>query len=182
MIHWEIDPIERLLDEVPGFLTRRAEEARCAGNFGLLPDGRLSDEEIYFAASSLTYDAIIYHLNAIADWVLLALATRILPPEWGLTPRSQSRSRGQLIKAIESHYHIDVKQLPNWDQIDQLREEANALKHRGGSHFLESSHIGVPMFHRADTTPESLRTRMVVTREWLISLWRATEAPPNLST
>jgi hypothetical protein len=113
MIHWEIDPIERLLDEVPTFLAQRAEEARRAGNSGLLPDGRLSDEEVYLAASSLTCDAIIYHLNALVDWFLLALATRILPPVWGLTPQAQSRSRGQLIKAIESHYHVNAKQLPS---------------------------------------------------------------------
>ena len=67
MIHWEIDPIERLLDEVSTFLAQRAEEARRAGNSGLLPDGRLSDEEVYLAASSLTRDAIIYHLNALVD-------------------------------------------------------------------------------------------------------------------
>ena len=47
MIHWAIDPIERLLDEVPAFLAQRAEEARRAGNSGLLPDGRLSDEEVW---------------------------------------------------------------------------------------------------------------------------------------
>ena len=128
MIHWEIDPIERLLDEVPAFLAQRAEEARRAGNSGLLPDGRLSDEEVYLAASSLTRDAIIYHLNALVDWFLLALATRILPPVWGLTPQAQSRSRGQLIKAVESHYHVDVKQLPSWDQVEQLREEAECDK------------------------------------------------------
>ena len=182
MIHWEIDPIERLLDEVPTFLAQRAEEARRAGNSGLLPDGRLSDEEVYLAASSLTRDAIIYHLNALVDWFLLALATRILPPVWGLTPQAQSRSRGQLIKAIESHYHVNVKQLPSWDQVELLREEANAIKHRGGSHLPESSHIGVPVFHRADTTPESLRARLVGTRAWLIALWTVTEASTNLST
>ncbi len=176
MIHWEIDPIERLLDEVPAFLDRRAEEARREGKSGLLPDGRWNDEEVYLGASSLTRDAIVYHLNAIVDWFLLALATRILLPEWGLTPHAQSRSRGQLIKAIESHYHVDIKQLPGWDQVSQLREEANALKHRGGLHLPESSLIGVPLLRRADTTPEALRARLVVTREWLISLWRATEA------
>jgi len=86
MIHWEIDSIERLLDEVPAFLAQRAEEARRAGKFGLLPDGRWNDDEVYLGASSLTRDAIIYHLNALVDWFLLALATRILSPEWGLTP------------------------------------------------------------------------------------------------
>jgi hypothetical protein len=182
MIHWAIDPIERLLDEVPAFLAQRAEEARRAGNSGLLPDGRLSDEEVYLAASSLTREAIIYHLNALVDWFLLALATRILPPEWGVTPQAQSRSRGQLIKAIESHYPVDVKQLSGWDDVDQLREETNALKHRGGSHLPEPSPIGVPMSRHADTTPESLRARLGGTREWLIALWRATEASTNLNT
>lgn len=99
-----------------------------------------------------------------------------------LTPQAQSRSRGQLIKAIESHYHVDIQQLPGWDQVIQLREEANALKHRGGSHLPEPSSIGVPLFRRADTTLEALRARLVGTREWLISLWRATEASTNLST
>ena len=181
IIHWEIDPIERLLEEIPPFLAQCAEEARRAGNSGLLPDGRLGDEEIYLAVASLTRGAIIYHLNALVDWCLLALASRLLPPGWALTPRAQSRSRGQLIKTVESHYHIDVKQLPGWDEIDQLREEANALKHRGGCHLPESSHIGVPMLRHADTSPESLRARLGGTREWLISLWKATEASTCLS-
>src|SRR5215510_10596243 len=120
MIDWAIDPIERLLDEVPAFLAQRAEEARRAGNSGLLPDGRLSDEEVYLAASSLTRDAIIYHLNALVDWFLLALATRILPPVWGLTPQAESRLRGQRIKAVESHYHVDVKQLLSCDKVELL--------------------------------------------------------------
>jgi hypothetical protein len=116
------------------------------------------------------------------DWFLLALATRILPPEWGVTPQAQSRSRGQLIKAIESHYPVDVKQLSGWDDVDQLREETNALKHRGGSHLPEPSPIGVPVSRHADTTPESLRARLGGTREWLMALWRATEASTNLNT
>lgn len=151
MVHWEIEPIERLLEEVPAFLAQRAEAARRAGNFGFLPDGRLSDEEVYLAASSLTRAAIIYHLNAFVDWFLLALATRILPTEWGVTPPALSRSRGQLIKAIESHYEIDVKKISGWDDVDQLREEANALKHRGGSHLPEPSQMRVSIFRRADT-------------------------------
>ena len=182
IIHWEIDPIERLLEEIPPFLAQCAEEARRAGNSGLLPDGRLGDAEIYLAAASLTRGAIIYHLNALVDWCLLALASRLLPPGWALTPRAQSRSRGQLIKTVESHYHIDVKQLPGWDEIDQLREEANALKHRGGSHLPEPSQMRVSIFRRADTTSESLRARLSGTREWLIALWRATEASKNLNT
>jgi hypothetical protein len=110
MIHWEIDAIERILDEVPEFLNRRAEKARRLGHCGF-PDGRLSDEKTYLAACSLTRASIVYHLNAVVDWFLLTLATRILPSEWGLTPQSQSRSRGQPIKAIEGYYNLAVRAL-----------------------------------------------------------------------
>ena len=179
MIHWEIAPIERLLNEVPEYLSQRAEEARRTGKAGFLPDGKLGDEEVYLAALSLTKEAIIYHLNALVDWVLLALATRILPQKWGLTRKAQSRSRGQLIKAIETQYHINLKLLSGWEHVDLLREEANALKHRGGASIIESSEIDVPVLHRVDTTIESLRARLGGIREWLMMLWKATEAAPN---
>jgi hypothetical protein len=159
---------------VPEFLNRRAEKARRLGHPGF-PDGRLSDEETYLAACSLTRASIVYHLNAAVDWFLLTLATRILPSEWGLTPQSQSRSRGQLIKAIEGYYNLAVKSLAGWPEGDQLREETNALKHRGGDHLPEPSVIGVPMWRGVDTSPEALRARMLATRTWLIALWECTE-------
>jgi hypothetical protein len=174
MIHWEIDAIERILDEVPKFLTRRAEKARRLGHSGF-PDGKLSDEEAYLAACSLTRASIVYHLNAVIDWFLITLATRILPPEWGLTPQSQSRSRGQLIRAIEGYYKLTAKNLPGWSEVDELREEANALKHRGGDHLPEPSVLGVPLFRGVDTSPETLRARMLATRTWLIAVWECTE-------
>ncbi len=176
MVEWEIAAIQRLLDEVQDFLAARAEGARVAGRSGFLPDGRMSEEETLLAAASLTREAIIYHLNAVVDWFLLALATRILPHEWGLTAESQSRPRGKLIFAIEGHYDVRVKDLPGWNQVNCLRGEANALKHRGGRNLPEATPIGTPLFRHVDTTPEVLRERLAGTREWLLSLWHATEA------
>jgi len=175
MIEWEIAAIQRLLDEAPDFLVARAREARVSGRSGFLPDGRMNDEEALLAAASLAREAIIYHLNAVVDWFLLALATRILPHEWGLTPEAQARSRGKLVSAIENHYHLTVKDLPGWGEVDHLREEANALKHRGGSHLPELTSIGVPLFRHVDATQEVLRKRVAGTREWLLNLWQATE-------
>ena len=182
LIHWEIDAIERLLDEVPPFLSEHAKHARLVGRTGFLPNGRLSEEEVYLTARVLIYEAIIYHLNAVVDWVLLALATRILPPEWGLTPQAQSMSRVQLIKAIESRYDVALKQLPRWNQIEELRKAANALKHRGGSHLPEPSSLGIPVFHQVDIRPESLKMLLAGTREWLLHLWDSTEGGGNLDS
>lgn len=173
MIRWEIDPIERILKEVPAFLSKRAHDARSAAGSGSPSSKRLSDEDSYLAAHRLTHESVVYHLNAVIDWVLLALATRVLPPEQRMTPEALSRSRAQLIRAIERQYQIDVKQLRGWDQIERLREDANALKHRGGINLLESSPMGIP--RSARVTLESLGDRLAGARDWLLHLWNSTE-------
>lgn len=170
-VNWELDAIDRLRDDVPSCLLERVEEARRAGRSGFLPNGKMSDEETYLAAASLSLESVIHQLNAVVDWMLLALASRILPPKWATTRKAHTRSRSSLSKAIEDHYN----DLPGWNEIQLLGEDANALNHRGGSHLPEPTPLGIPMFRHADTTIETLRVRCAGTWAWLQAIWRATE-------
>lgn len=174
-IGWEIQPIERFLEEVPSFFEKRAVELARTEVDWLTPDGRLSESQVCVGARSLALAAAAYHLNALVDWVLLALTTRTLPPEVGLTADALSRSRAQLIKSIENEYKIDVRTLPGWDQVESLREDTNALKHRGGSSLPGPTSLGIPLFRQVTLNREILRQRIPRVREWLLALWHATE-------
>ena len=172
---WELDPIERFLDEAPAFFEKRADESGAPAAEWMSAEGTLTDAQIYLAARSLSLAAVIYHLNAVVDYALLALATRLLSPERKLTAQALSRSRTQLTRSIEQEYRVHVRFMPGWHQVEQLREDANALKHRGGSTLPEETPMGIPLFRQVEVTPEVLHERLAGAREWLVALWQATE-------
>jgi len=174
-IAWEIQSIQRFLDEVPEFLARRAAAEEKGETTSITKAGLLSDAETWLAARTLAHEAVVYCLNALVDWVLLALAARILPDRWASTAKALCRSRQQLIKAVEEHYGIDVRALPSWSQVDSLRENANAFKHRGGSSLPTPTEFGIPFYRRPDLSQESLCAQVAAVNEWLLALWQHTE-------
>jgi hypothetical protein len=173
-LKWELDSLGCLLDEVPPFLKRRAEEAKDTSEHPFTIDGSLSDAERYISAYTLVLEAVAQHLNTVVDWSLLVMASGILPTESRLTPKALSRSRNELIKAIEEAYKIQVKALPGWSQVERVRYDANALKHCGGISLLAPTSDGIPQLEGVYLEPNELRRQIAEVGEWLTSLWFAT--------
>lgn len=174
-IEWAIQPIRCFLEEVPSYFEQRAISERATGEADFLPDGRLGKAQVYAAARSLSLAAVIAQLNALVDEVLLMLASRVVPPEWAMTPRALSRTRRQLLDAIEQRFRVDMASLPGWHRVEAVREDGNSLKHRGGLSFPESGPAGIPIIRSVNLEADTLRQAVEEVRTWLVALWNATE-------
>lgn len=160
---------------MPFYFEQRATAVETMAESDFSPDGRLGKHQVFVAARALSLSAVIVHLNALVDDVLLTLASRVLPPEWAMTSSAMSRSRKQLLDAIEHRYGVDVTRLPGWSRIEAVREDANSLKHRGGMSLPEATPLGIPVTRGVELDVEVLGWTIEEVRSWLLALWDATE-------
>jgi hypothetical protein len=181
-IEWGLQLIQCFLDEAPPYFLQLSEGADDGKEPDFLPDGRLGRRQVYLGARSLASEVVVHQLNALVDQVLLILASWILPPEWAHTADAMSRSRKQLLRALEERYGVNVADLPGWSQVERLREDANSLKHRGGESLPETGPGGLISTQRADIGAETLQKGVEEVRRWLLALWNTTEGAKSTAS
>jgi hypothetical protein len=85
--------------------------------------------------------AVMYELNAVAEWNIQNIA-------WSVTPKNNSETiisektmepilpqdlvYGDARKIIEKHFNFQFSELPNYTEFQLLRDNVNSFKHRKG--------------------------------------------------
>jgi hypothetical protein len=160
-------PIELLLDEVPPFLRARQEQ------LGAIEDGRYSTlisttHQAYSLAGQYALDAVAHLLNAFVDDSLLALANVARGTD--VTIKDMYRSRATLLRDLEEALQTKPGLHPGWEHVEQLREDVNALKHRGGANWGIHPSLGVISSESVEYSDDVLRAQLLGVRSWLASL------------
>jgi len=171
-IKWELDTIRYFMDVLLPQLDDCTKQALTEGDTGFGNDGSLSKQNLALGARQIVLKAVLYELNALTEYLLLAFANRALPPGESLTPEAMRRSRSVLVRTIEQFYEIQLSGLPGYQMIDELRETVNALKHRGGLGLPEPGPMGIPVLTNPEISQEKVELYLRATRDFLLSLWQ----------
>jgi hypothetical protein len=75
------------------------------------------------------FRAVYWELNALVEIEFMNLAQSILEARGGTQTKL---SRGNAQSIIEQEYKIRLRDLPRFEEVDEIRKIANAYKHRGG--------------------------------------------------
>jgi hypothetical protein len=162
-------PIRLLLDEVPSFLRSRQSE------IGESDDGSYSTvisttDQAYSLACQYALEAVAHLLNALVDDSLLTLAN--IARETDVSIADMQRSRGTLLREVEEALQTKAGLHPGWDDVERVRKEVNALKHRGGLNWSIHPTLGVIAADRIRYSEETLWERLSGVQAWLTSLAR----------
>lgn len=169
----ELTAIKLFLDEVPPFLAARAADV-ANDTEGPYTAPLLTTRQAYEVARQLSLEAVLGQLNAVVDGCLLVLANRVkdVPPTW----KDMSRPRSALVRELESAFSTKAGLHPGWLQVELLREEANAIKHRMGFIFSEGEFSPLGIDKDVRPTHDLLMERFLGVRTWLGSLSRLVAA------
>lgn len=173
-VEWELQASRRFLREAIHHFDTRLSEVQ---NDSSASEGLLTEREELQGARRLVLESVVYQLNAIIDFFLLACAPGSpfvgeVPTAAELTKRL-TRSRTDLIKEVERRHSLKVSDLAGWHEIEWLRESANALKHRGGSLGFVETPIGIPMNSGVQLDVERLASCIDGVRSWTSLLTRS---------
>jgi hypothetical protein len=176
MVHWEIDTLACLLREALPFFEKRGRAAGAPDVEWLTPQGRQSEAYMLLDCKRIALECVVEHLNNLVDSILLAIHRRSPDePDPRQQLHSQGLSRSALTKAIESHHRVTLRCIPGWDLVEQVREQANALKHRGGLTLLARPDLGMNEILTTRYTREEADALMQGVRDWLVRIIAATE-------
>lgn len=164
LIKWELQTIEYALSNFLSYAEKAAKKASVQGDNGFNPDGLMTEAELAKGARILVLNSVLYEMNALMEWVLFVLGNWDLPPEKRSTPSAFKRSRSQLIREVEGYFEIALKNLPGYADVERLKDEVNALKHRGGM---------IPHGDRSNPYPMSMSVQM--SREKAMQYLQSTE-------
>lgn len=169
----ELTPIKLILDEIPGTLAAKASQAPPEGPY---TTPLLTDAQAYLLARELILQCALYQLNALVDGSLLALANHLR--DGALSLKDMGRSRTVLLTEIEQALDTKAGLHPGWDQVQRLRDDVNALKHRAGFIFGEGTDFPLTIVDDIRPTPQGVLERFVGTRTWLASVADLVAARP----
>lgn len=144
LIGWEIDSVRALADQGFAHFGELACSADPLEESFLNEDGSLKNAAIYGGCQQIVLEASMQHLNSVVDGALLAISNHLVgevPPE--VFVKRQRTSRSVLQKEIAAALDCDLSSLAGWAEVDRLREEVNALKHRMGSTSVFRSDLGM---------------------------------------
>lgn len=166
----ELVPLKLILEEIPRFLAgRRAAIGDGSDSpYAFLP--LLTAQQAYAVAEIRILECLLHVLNAIVDGSLLALANHVRQDTDQADPR---RTRTVLLREIETALATRAGLHPGWNQVEILREETNAIKHRMG--ILGAAPDPVTGLSRIDTVkvrPDTALQRIEGVEAWLASLSR----------
>jgi hypothetical protein len=91
--------------------------------------------------------AVMYELNALAEWNIQNIAWSISPkPIPSVNPHNkksepflpQDYRYNNACQMIEKHFDFQLSELPNYEEFRLLRENVNAFKHRKGHRKFEN--------------------------------------------
>ena len=169
----ELTAIKLFLDEVPVFLAAKGADV-INDDEGPYTAPLLTTRQAYEVARQLSLEAVLGQINAVVDGCLLVLANRVkeAPPTW----KDMNRPRSALLKELESAFSTKAGLHPGWEQVDLLREEVNAIKHRMGFMFGEGAFGPLGIEKDVKPTQESVMERFLGVRAWLGSFSRLVAA------
>lgn len=102
------------------------EESDFDGNY------RLTHAAALEAATHLVAQLALEHLNVAVDSALSVAVSQIREDDDPTTVKDLSRSRKEHIDLLERYATCKFDTLTGWSEVDALRLDVNALKHRGG--------------------------------------------------
>ena len=171
MIGWELDTIEYALRKFIADADAATAAARIKGKVGFKADGALDEEDLAIGARSLVINSAMYELNAVTEWILLAMANWAASEETRKSGSAMRRPRAQLVQSVERYFELSLQSLPGYAEVETLREEVNALKHRGGALLAGARTNPFPFSMNVQKSPEMALAYASATRRFLLALW-----------
>lgn len=159
-VEQEVTDLKLYLEEVPVFLGERTATAARA-------DDAMA-RDAYRRTQTVALEGGIHLLNAMVDGALLILAIRT--GGTSITAEDMSRNRKTLEREIETRLGLKLNTLPGWDQVDKIRREANAVKHRLGLTFAQGTEAPLAVTDDVNVTPAELLERLMGARVWLLDI------------
>lgn len=156
----EVIALKLFFDEVPTFLRERTAGAALAGH----PEIR----DAYRMAQTIALEGGVHLLNSLVDGALLILANRTRGTD--IEAQDMGRSRKTLEGEIEARLGVKLSGLTGWDDVDKIKQDANALKHRNGLTFAEGVDAPLTVTDDVNVTAEYLLKRVVGARVWLLEI------------
>lgn len=129
---YELKVLRTLVSETQLHCTRLAKERGWPEESDFDEDRRLTDVAALAAASHLVVQLALEHLNVIVDSALSVAATLIREDDEPTSTADFARSRRDHVAALEQYAGCKADTLPGWSEVDELRLDVNALKHRVG--------------------------------------------------
>lgn len=133
--------------------------------------------------------AVFYELNAIVEWELQSVALEAYhnSTKYNKSPKSftdvssldeVSRIKfvydlpfGEIRKLIEEHYKINLSDLPDFSQLQLIRQSVNAFKHRKGFKEFRRDK-GSKLLEEFRPSRENAYQAIDATRVFLKALWK----------
>lgn len=169
-IKWELSTIRYLFETVLPHLHDLATVAQSEDSSHFNEDGTFTKFSLALGAREMTLDAVMYELNALVEYMLLAFAGSALPSEERLTPEALRKSRKSLAATVGQYYEVDLSKLPGYSLVEELREEVNALKHRGGLLMPQPTPMGIPIIQRVEKNQHKVESYLTATEQFLLGL------------
>lgn len=134
LLRWEKENIEYFISINLDFYTDLINNAKI--NFPELP---YLDERTN-AIGSFRYfkNSVLYELNALVELYLVWAAAE---GALAIKKANLNRTRAEASNIILEKYNIKISNIPGFDDIRRLYKIVNALKHRGGIDFPNSTSI-----------------------------------------
>ena len=158
----DIAAIKLFIDEVPAFLGDRTAAAAGAGD--------IHTRDAYRMAQTIALESCVHLLNSMVDGALLILANRTRAAH--VIGVDVGRSRETLEKEIEVHLELELNTLTGWDQVDKIRCDANALKHRVGLTFKPGTDAPLTITDDVNVNQAELLECLTGVRAWLLEIDR----------
>ena len=158
----DIAAIKLFIDEVPAFLRDRT--AAAAGV------GAIRTRDAYRMTQTIALESCVHLLNSMVDGALLILANRTRGAH--INAGDMGRSRGTLEKEIEARLGLELNTLTGWDQVDKIRRDANALKHRVGLTFEPGADAPLTITDDVNVNQAELLECLTGARAWLLEIDR----------
>lgn len=95
-------------------------------------DRSLTDVAALAAGSQLVVQIALEHLNVMVDSAVFVVRSALREDDEPTSQKDLARSRRENIEALEAYAACKVDSLPGWSEVEELRLDVNALKHRVG--------------------------------------------------
>jgi len=166
LLIWEFQIIENFFLKTPEFFV-----SEKAHNNSFSADGGLSDSEVSIGTLNLTYELTIIKLNNTVDFALLLIINHILPEVDNLKERNKRMrfSRSDMLTLVSQH-GVNYRTIPGWEVVEIVKEDSNALKHRGGMQLYKDTEFNIPVSENVMFEKQSIELKIQEVKKWIFDL------------
>lgn len=167
---WELESISYALELFSAAAADRLSESDPEEPYTV--GGKLPKHDLASYARTLAARGAMYETNALVEWAILVFACWASPCRDDMREAERlRRSRTANERTIEESYEIRIDGLPGYAELQELRADLNALKHRGGEYILQNPDDSLETPGRVQCTLETARRHVEAAREFLLALW-----------